>query len=50
MNLDKIKSEMNMGEKIKDARERKEILRSELAEFAVVSDYTIGIKDNDCVG
>ena len=38
LNLDEIISEMNLGGKIKDTRERKEILRSELAEFAGVSE------------
>ena len=37
MNLDEIISEMNLGGKIKDVRERKEILSSELAGFAGVS-------------
>ncbi len=38
MNLDEIISEMNMGGKVKDTRERKEILRTELVEFAGVSE------------
>ena len=37
LNLDEIISEMNLGGKIKDTRERKEILRSELAEVVGVS-------------
>ena len=48
MNIDKIISEMNLGEIIKDARVRKEILRAELAEFAGISEnYIIDIENND---
>ncbi|MCK5094893.1 MAG: helix-turn-helix transcriptional regulator [Spirochaetes bacterium] len=48
MNLDEIISEMNLGGKIKDTRERKEILRTELAEFAGVSeDYIAEIENNE---
>ncbi len=48
MNLDEIISEMNMGGKVKDTRERKEILRTELVEFAGVSeDYIAEIENNE---
>ncbi len=48
MNLDEIISEMNLGGKIKDTRERKEILRTELAEFAGVSEgYIAEIENNE---
>ena len=48
MNLDEIIATMKLGEIIKDARERKEILRTELAEFAGVSeDYIIEIENNE---
>ena len=44
LNLDEIISEMNLGGKIKDTRERKEILRSELAEFTGVSEDYINCR------
>lgn len=48
MNLDEIISAMNLGEIIKDARERKEILWTELAMYAGISkDYIIKIENND---
>ena len=47
MNLDEIISEMNLGGKIKYTRERKEILPSELAEFAGVSEDSIAEIENN---
>ncbi len=47
MNLDEIISEMNMGGKVKDTRERKEILRTELVEFAGVSEDYIAEIENE---
>ena len=47
LNLDEIISEMNLGGQIKDTRERKEILRTELAEFAGVSEDSIAEIENN---